>query len=380
VSYSGWASASSSRQAPVVRYGSASAPPASTPAPVLCSLRASVADMFAQAGIVVTHDIDMMVNTIASRLTANTWRTYSSAFRQFVRFCDDASLPYLPASQEVGLLWAVHLAKRGTVQADSAGGYFSGVNTVHELLGHPKPCTGMLFDSFKRGWVKSQVVLVELEDSARVLACPAKIAWAWYEALGGISDDSPWLAPLLYCCLSFRLFVRPATMLSITDAEVFKLGDTWKLRYKPECYKTRSTTVGRLPVMDLDLTAYPLLLNALQLYMGVITGSRLWGPELTTTAQAAAVFTAVLAEFTPEAMGQLTLYSCRRGGASAARAVGVSTEAIELMGGWARGSVAMRRSYLDMSVPADAAAYGWFGCLLPGRATAPLFGAPYYHG
>ena len=58
---------------------------------------------------------------------------------------------------------------------------------------------------------------------------------------------------------------------------------------------------------------------------------------MTTTAQAAVEFTSVLAQFTPDVMGQLTLYSCRRGGASAARAVGVSTEAIELMGGWARG-------------------------------------------
>ena len=41
--------------------------------------------------------------------------------------------------------------------------------------------------------------------------------------------------------------------------------------------------------MNLDLTGYPLLLNALQLYMGKITGGRMWGPDLTTTAQAAHV-------------------------------------------------------------------------------------------
>jgi hypothetical protein len=58
---------------------------------------------------------------------------------------------------------------------------------------------------------------------------------------------------------------------------------------------------------------------------------------------------------------------------------GVSTEAIELMGGWpgARRH-SMRRSYLDMLVLADAYARMWFGCLLPGRGMAPLFGAPLY--
>jgi hypothetical protein len=327
---------------------------------------------------VLTQDIDILVSTMASRLSLNTWRTYASVFGQFVLFCQQASLPYLPASPEVGLLWALHIAKKGTVQADTAGGYFSGVNTVHELLGHPKPCCGMMFDSFKRGWVKSQVLLCDPEDSSRVLACPASVAWAWYQALEGISEHSPWLRPLLFCCLAFRLFVRPATLLSVVDAEVIKLGDTWRFRYRPESYKTRTTTVGRLPVMDLDLTAYPLLLNALQLYMGQITGSRMWGPSMTTTAHAAASFTAVLARFTPDVVGQLTLYSCRRGGASAARAVGVSTEAIELMGGWARGSEAMRRSYLDMSVPADAYAHMWFGCLLPGGRSVPLFWAPFF--
>jgi hypothetical protein len=341
-------------------------------------LRALVTSMCASAGIEVTQDITLLVNMMASRLSENTWRTYASVFCQFVRFCQEASLSYLPASPEVGLLWALHIAKKGTVQADTAGGYFSGVNTVHELLGHPKPCTGMMFDSFKRGWVRSQVLLGDIEDSTRVLACPSSTACAWYQALESIGRDSRWLRPLLFCCLSFRLFVRPATLLSIVDAEVIKLCDTWKFRYRPESYKTRTSTVGRLPVMDLDLTPYPLLLNALQLYMGQVAGSRMWGPDLTTTAQAAAVFTAVLARFTPDVMGQLTLYSCRRGGASAARAVGVSTEAIELMGGWARGSEAMRRSYLDMSVPADAYAHMWFGCLLPGMGMAPLFGAPFY--
>lgn len=361
-----------------VKYGNAAAAPAAMPAPVLLDLEVAVRDMFLQAGIAVTNDISLLVTVMASRLTNNTWRTYSSVFSQFVRFCHHSSLQYLPASQAVGLLWALHLAKRGTVQADTAGGYFSGVNTVHEMLGHPKPCAGALFESFKKGWVKSQVVLTELDDSIRVMACPASVALVWYRALQDIAEDSPWLGPLLFCCLSFRLFLRPATMVSIKDAEVLKIGDTWRLRYRPESYKTRATTVGRLPVMDLDLSPYPLLLNALQLYLGTVTGSTMWGPALATTAQATCWFAAVLAEFTPDVMGKLTLYSCRRGGASAARAVGVSTEAIELMGGWARGSEAMRRSYLDMSVPADAAAHMWFGSLLPGRSTVPMFVAPFF--
>ena len=84
-------------------------------------------------------------------------------------------------------------------------GCFSGVNTFHELLGHPKPCVGLMFDSSKRGWVKSQVLLGDQDDSTRVLACPASVAWAWYQALEGISEDSRCYSAGLPChsCLGW---------------------------------------------------------------------------------------------------------------------------------------------------------------------------------
>lgn len=50
---------------------------------------------------------------------------------------------------------------------------------------------------------------------------------------------------------------------------------------------------------------------------------------------------------------------------------------IELMGGWAMGSVAMRRHYLDMSVVADAAAKFWFTGMLPG-GVVPLFATAFF--
>ena len=106
----------------------------------------------------------------------------------------------------------------------------------------------------------------------------------------------------------------------------------------------------------------------------------MWGPGKHPTSQGAAWFTAVLAEFSPSLLGQLTLYSCRRGGASAARAAGVPMELIELMGGWARGSKALRDSYLDMSVTADAAAMFFFRGMTPGIDACPLFAAPFFVG
>ena len=67
---------------------------------------------------------------------------------------EHSPLQYLPASELVGLLSALHLAQTGMVQADTAGGYryFAGVDTAHELLGHAKACAGALFEPFRKRW------------------------------------------------------------------------------------------------------------------------------------------------------------------------------------------------------------------------------------
>jgi hypothetical protein len=273
------------------------------------------------------------------------------------------------------------LAKKGTVQADTSGSYFAAVNTVHEILGFASPCSGTAFSAFKKGWIRSQQVLVNgREDSAKVLACPAAVALGWYDELAGLEAGSQFMVPLIFSVLSFRLFLRPASVLAIVDATVVQVGDTWVLRFKPESYKTGVASVGTLPVLSLDLTHLPLLRAALQLHLGHIRGKSLWGPGKHPTSQGAAWFAAVLAEFSPTLLGQLTAYSLRRGGASAARAAGVPLEVIELMGGWAKGSKALRDSYLDMSIAADAAAMFFFEGMIPGVSAAPLFARPFFAG
>ena len=372
-----WAARRAGKQGPT-KYGLPAQPTPGVPPPLRDGMLAALTDMFVNAGLPAdAADVNFMVSVMAARLAPSTWQSYSSVFGQFVAFCVAHSLPFLPATEAVGLLWLVHLAKRGTVQADTAGPYFSGVNTVHELLGMPKPCVGMPFDAFKRGWVRSQRVLVE-EDNNNILACPAAVAQAWYMGLGSLGTNNALLKQVLFCVLAFRLFLRPASLLAIVHPLVVCVDGKWIFRYKPEEYKTRKTTVGSLPVMSLDLTPFPLLREALQKYLRGLKGQAMWGTSRVTTAQAAGWFTAVLAEFSPGVMGQLTLYSCRRGGASAARAVGVPLYLIELMGGWARGSVAMRSRYFDMSVTADEAARFWFAGMVQPAVAGPLFVAPFF--
>ena len=354
-----------------------SEPPLAVPTPLLSDLQQVITRMFEMSGMPKGPELDLLVPVIAARLTPNTWASYSSSFGQFVRFCVGEGLPFLPASQGVGLQWALHLAKRGTVQADTSGPYFAAVNTIHDMLGWPKPCSGPLFDSFKRGWIRSQTVTVADEEECSVPACPASVARSWYDALAGANAADAHLRNLLFCVLAFRLFLRPATILSITEAEVVRLGDSWVFRYKPLSWKTGVASVGTMPVRSLDLLDLPLLRVGLQLFLqGVPKTGCMWGEDgRVGTGVAAGWFSAVMASITPGVMGQLTLYSCRRGGASAAFAAGVPMEVIEVAGGWAMGSTALRKHYIDLSVACDEAAMLWFGRM---RQGVPMFATTFF--
>ena len=94
---------------------------------------------------------EALAATMAARLSPASWQTYSSSFGAFVRFCLGKQLPFLPASQLTGMLWAQHLADSGTVQASTAQPYFSAINTVHHMLGLPRPCAdNPMLTSFAR--------------------------------------------------------------------------------------------------------------------------------------------------------------------------------------------------------------------------------------
>ncbi|EFJ53196.1 hypothetical protein VOLCADRAFT_102804 [Volvox carteri f. nagariensis] len=101
--------------------------------------------------------------------------------------------------------------------------------------------------------------------------------------------------------------------------------------------------------------------------------ARLW-PERQTTQGAERWFDRVLAQCGLEGLRSVhTLYSLRRGGASAARAAGVPLDIIEAFGGWAAGSSALRENYLDLGVRGCPRAVAFFGPLAA-RRVAPVMG------
>ena len=307
-----------------------------------------------------------IAQVVLARVGARTWHSYASHFASFVRFCVSEGLEFMPGSQYAGLLWAQSLAARGTVQARTAQPYFSAVNTVHELLGFPKPCCGdnLLLAAFRKGWERLQVSITPA--ATLVLAFRASDVWRLYDVLPTVGAASELFVPLLFVLLGFCVFLRPVSLLSVQWARVVDVDDTSVFQYKPLNWKGRIVQPAVAPVLQFPLCGLPCLRAAL-LQQLARTPGQLW-PARQSTRGAEQWFRLVLERCgLPHLTGVHTLYSLRRGGASAARAVGVPLEVIESFGGWSAGSAALRAHYLDMGVPGCVSARAVFGPLAAQR-------------
>ncbi|GLI65090.1 hypothetical protein VaNZ11_008527, partial [Volvox africanus] len=259
--------------------------------------------------------LEQIATVIMARIGTKTWQSYASHFSAFVRFCIGEGVDFLPASRYTGLLWAQFLAARGTVQARTAQPYFSAVNTVHDLLGFPKPCDGdnVLLSAFRRGWERLQVSLTP--PSALVLAFSAIDAWSLYERLPSVPVASDLFIPLLFVVLSFCLFLRPDSLLSVVWARVSLVDGESTFQYKPLHWKGRLVAPELAPVLQFPLGNLPHLRVALSQLFARDT-SRLW-PVRQTTQGAERWFGRVLSQCGLERLRPVhTLYSLRRGGAS----------------------------------------------------------------
>ena len=339
-----------------------------------------LADLYAQAGFPVSDNLSVIQKITLSCLAPATWASYVSCFKKFVRFCAGRGFSPLPAAQPAVLEYALFLAQEGTVRVDGVQVYFSAINTVHELVGLPKPARGPELARFRAGWARAFVDLEPLDvlaSSGKVPCIPARIVKRLYEQLDLLPTASQAREDALYVVLAFRLFLRPSTLVSVWWSEVSWLSDRWVLRVLAQDWKDVSGRIGRstrMPVVD--LTDLPCLREALRAAVRARGGTRLFSFE--SVAAAGRAFSRAVQSVDADAAVVLTQYSCRRGGASSARAVGVPLDVIEGVGGWAANSSAMRQHYLDRSVPGCPDALFFFRALLPGGGAAQ-FGAPLFH-
>jgi hypothetical protein len=337
-------------------------------------------DLYAQAGLPVSAQLPDIQKIMSSCLAPSSWAAYISAFKKFVRFCSSAGYSPLPASPPVVLEYALFLAKEGSVRADGAQTYFSAINTFHEMVGFEKPALGPELARFRAGWARSLVELEPLDVLAggrKVPCIPASVVKQLYDSLDTLPVSSQAWEDALYVVLAFRLFLRPATWVSVWWSEVTTLGSRVTLRFLARDWKDASGRLNRsarMPVVD--LTDLPCLGDAVASAVLANSGTRLFSFD--SVAAAGQGFIRAVSRVDGTLAAVLTQYSCRRGGASAARAAGVPLDVIEGVGGWSANSTAMRQHYLDRSVPGCPDALFFFRALLPGSGAAQ-FGAPLFH-
>ena len=372
-----WAFSSASRVPRQPKY-STSLTPSSVPGPINHEIFCALRKLFAGSGQAEDAVLMDIARTLAAKLSLNTWRSYQSSFARFVKFCVERDLDFLPASVSTGLLWAQHLSSSGTVQAKTAQPYFSSVNSIHELVGLPKPCVGPQLAAFRKGWQRLQSRL----DTPSVLnlAFPASLALAIYNVLPSLASDLPALRAALFLVLNFSLVLRTDSLLSVKRWQVASTESGPVLRYQPIRWKGKILREDEAPTLQFPLANLPYVAAAIDsLPRGRGSVWQLVGEaSAPSVSNAEGWFAATLTTFAPSAVRSHTLYSLRRGGASAARAVGVPLEVLESFGGWCVGSSILRSQYLDYGVARDAASVQFFGALA--SSGLPLFVGQFFNG
>lgn len=332
-------------------------------AAIAAGLRSEAPDLPAA----VVHSLAV---TIAARLAPSTWHTYASAFTRFVRFCASVQLNPLPASAATVLQYVDFLSQEGRLQASTVQPYLSAINTLHEQIGFPKPAVGVPLASFLRGWQRQQFFIAPLPSEGQLKAMPAAFAQTMLDRVP-LLESVVALRAALFFLLSFVTMLRPDSLLSCLLIQ----GQGGVLTYAPLRFKTagpvkgqaRQVDISRLPFLAAGIGRFERLKgdsSSSSSSGGSVSWWQLPGEQPPTTSHAEGWFSsASRGALIPPSF---TLYSLRRGAASTALAVGVPLARIEFMGGWAEGSSALRRHYLDHSFPNNGAAQLFFGWLLSG--------------
>lgn len=308
-------------------------------------------------------DPERVVSFLVSSLQPGTWRSYEAKLRIFFEYCRDAGVAPVPAAPEVIHDFACFLMARGTIQASTAQPYFLAVNTLHDLFGFLGPTRDdPLLRRLRRGWQNSQRLAPGVIKWVRT-PLPALVVERLCGLCGAPSDASN-LAALFV----IFLFV---TMLHSDSAIRLRLADIrWDppfLQYRPPRVKGAILPLHGRDFLQIDLSDVGVLARFFDQLDWTEPRRRLWAsadfhgpPEPPATLFSRAL---ALVEFAPPTGERWSPHSTRAGAVSAAAAIGVPLERIEVLGGWAPNSVTLRRVYIDFGIPADASAHRFFAWL-----------------
>jgi hypothetical protein len=134
-------------------------------------------------------DADVAIRLL-SRGAPNTVKQYANMWHMFEEWCVREGHQCLPASTATCVLYAGHIAGRGTVRASSMQPYFSAINRVHrDCLGIEEgPASGGLLIRLRQGLAWEQAQTPANPRDTRV-ALPADVAYL--AVVAGLSMAEP---------------------------------------------------------------------------------------------------------------------------------------------------------------------------------------------
>ena len=316
-----------------------------------------------------------------SRGAPSTVDSYGSHWGQFQAFCDREGRVSLPASESTILLYVASLGERGTVKASSLQPYLSAINRIHrDVTGvEVGPAGGSLLTKLRQGIAWEQSQAPSIPSNTRV-ALPAEIpllAVVVGRAMRNpqIRNEAAELREITAVALGFLCMGRADTMVHIGERDI-----TWSashLYIVLEHEKGRSRREdprARTLVFPVQPSLQPLIdvlekWRVCRMTWGhstlffALKGETLHkSPHVPMTAWLLNVC-ARLNEQPPPGYAWSS-HSLRKGGASAASAIGVPLSTIRHIGGWAVSSSVVNQ-YIDPAVLASVGAWFFFGAFAP---------------
>ena len=291
----------------------------------------------------------------------------ATKFCRFWAFCAHTGVSPIPAPADRILAFVQFLREEGRVSVRSAPQYVSAITTVHrwfavEDFTATTPLVKKLFDAWR-------ISVADQEARDQVLAFPATSLVALLEHAAQ-SPDVAILRAALVLGLDFVFFNRADSAFPIAAGDLREEGEYIVFRETRFKRKRTDSLVNR--VRRFNAGRLPCLLACLRHYRDLRVAHyqpepvppsfwQLRAEGRPTTALVRRIFEFAAATWPALFPAGVTHHALRRGGATAAHAIGIPLETICFWGGWAFGSDAVYR-YVDFThepTPADFQAFGW---------------------
>ena len=303
-------------------------------------------------------------------------------------FCADHGLEALPATEATIATFLGYLRNTGKWQPSSVQPVLSAIKKVHQdVLGVEAPTDHPLVKQVRSGWEYEAARAPGGKTDER-MPFPAGAALNAVQRFMSIPNAQWLVAPataraLVFTALGFCQFARAGTDVGLLrkDADVSTAELTFRLRVmkghekkkdfdsqpfpRPQCNQLAALIVRW---QALQLEAWRLSARTMPPDVGFyqLPADASWPPPGGASAACNSWLDLACRDLgvTAPLGGKYTSHCLRKGGASAAYAIGVSIEDINRHGGWAAGSNTAIKHYIDPRIRRSDAAMALLGFLL----------------